>query len=97
MYNYSNEETGSTRLPPWSNIKGNIENLVIAEGATTISSYAFSGCTSLSTATIPNSVTDVGDNCFSDCTELTTVTVQGTLWNSMSNMFKDCSKLECIY
>ena len=40
-----------------------------------ISSSAFSGCSGLTSVTIPNSVTSIGDNAFSGCSSLTSVTI----------------------
>ena len=50
-----------------------VKDLVIPNTVTSISSFAFSGCNSLTTVTIPNSVIRIGDSAFSDCTQLKTV------------------------
>ncbi|MEG1096968.1 MAG: leucine-rich repeat protein [Clostridiales bacterium] len=47
----------------------------IPTGIATIGSYAFYGCTGLTTATIPNSVTTIGRDDFSGCTGLTSINV----------------------
>ena len=51
----------------------NVENLVIPDGVTTISEYAFAGCKSLRMVTIPNCITSIGNSAFYNC-ELTSVT-----------------------
>ena len=43
--------------------------------AGTIASYAFDGCTSLTSVTIPDSVTSIGSYAFSGCDSLTSVTI----------------------
>ena len=46
-------------------------DLVIPEGVTAISSYAFYGCSGLTSITIPSSVTSIGDGAFRYCSGLT--------------------------
>ena len=48
-----------------------MSDLVIPNSVTYIRSYAFSGCTSLTSIVIPNSVTNIGSYAFSGCTSLT--------------------------
>jgi len=47
----------------------------IPNSVTGICSYAFSGCTSLTSIEIPDSVTNVASNAFSGCTNLTSINV----------------------
>ncbi|MBQ7210076.1 MAG: leucine-rich repeat domain-containing protein, partial [Paludibacteraceae bacterium] len=54
-------------------VKKYVKKVIIEEGITTIGAYAFSGCSSLTSVTIPNSVTYIGYNAFSECTSLTAV------------------------
>ena len=42
---------------------------------TEIESYAFSGCSSLTSITIPTSVTSIGSDAFRDCSSLTSITI----------------------
>ena len=48
----------------------NIKSVVVEDGITTISNYAFCGCDSLTSITIPDSVTSIGDSAFRDCKSL---------------------------
>ena len=55
-----------------------VTELVIPEGVTTISNFAFYG-SKITSITIPSSVTGIGDSAFSDCKSLTAITFAGTL------------------
>ena len=48
---------------PWSPYK-NVKQVIIDDGVTTIGEQAFSGCRSLTSVTIPNSVRTIGAKAF---------------------------------
>ena len=52
-----------------------ITELVISDSVSAISSFAFSGCSSISNVTIPSTVTNIGAAAFCNCTSLTAITV----------------------
>lgn len=51
-----------------------VKDLVIPEGTTSVSEYAFCSCSGLTSVTIPNSVTSIGSSAFSDCTSIEKIT-----------------------
>ena len=61
---YDNEYTGNVVIPSSVTYNG------ITYIVTSIDSYAFSSCSSLTSVTIPNSVTSIGYNAFSGCSSL---------------------------
>jgi hypothetical protein len=64
---------------PYGSRKGDITQVIIADGVTSIGEHAFSGCFKLSSVTIPNSVTYIGVNAFRTCSTLTSVTIPGSV------------------
>ena len=73
-----------------------IESVVILEGVTGIGSYAFHGCSGLTSITIPESVTSIGDWAFSGCIGLTSVTIPEGVTNIGDRTFDGCSGLASI-
>ncbi len=62
----------------------------------TIGGYAFSGCTSLTSVTIPNSVTEIGSSVFSGCTSLTSVTIPNSVTAIKGGAFNGCTSLTSV-
>jgi hypothetical protein len=67
---------------------------------TTLSSFSFKGCTSLteignttSPLNIPSSITTIEDNVFEDCTGLTHVNIPDSVTSIGNNLFKNCTSL----
>ena len=73
-----------------------VTDLVIPDEVTTIKSYAFYGCSSLTSVTIPNSVTRISISAFYGCSALTSVTIPNSVTSIGSSAFYGCSALTSV-
>ena len=72
------------------------KNTTIPPSVTTIGSWAFSNCASLTNITIPQSVRRISDLAFSDCTGLTSITIPKNVESIKSDAFRGCTNLISI-
>ena len=73
-----------------------IKELIIPDEITSISNYAFYGCSGLSSVSIPNSVTSIGSGVFYECSGLTSVTFPNSITTIGSSAFRNCSSLTSV-
>ncbi len=89
MYDYST--SGNV---PWYKERGSIKKVVIESGVTTtIWSYAFYDCDSLTNVTIGNGVTTIGDSAFYSCNSLTNITIGNSVTAIGNDAFANCQSL----
>lgn len=62
-----------------------------------IGASAFSGCTAMTSFTMPVSVTTIGAYAFNGCTRLTALTVEANVNEMGDQCFKGCSRLKTIH
>ena len=78
---------------PWNHLQGEIVNIIIENGVFNIGNDSFSGCTALTSVTIPQSVTSIGQSAFSGCTALTSVTIPQSVTSIGQSAFSGCTGL----
>ena len=69
---------------------------VVREGTEVICDGAFSGCESLQSITIPNSVKSIGDEAFSCCGSLQSVTIPNSVMSIGAKTFSSCYSLQSV-
>ena len=67
-----------------------------SNGAITIGTSAFSGCTSLKNVALSEHISTIGSNAFSNCTALTTIVIPAGLETIDSAAFSGCTSLESV-
>ena len=73
-----------------------IKKVEIGDGVTSIGSYAFYNCCSLTSVTIPVAVTSIGGYAFQNCYSLSAITIPDGVTEFVNNEFQDCGSLSAI-
>ncbi|MGN0823756.1 MAG: leucine-rich repeat domain-containing protein [Candidatus Coproplasma sp.] len=93
------DETGKTNFGyifgSNSGVPSSLKTVVIT-GGTSISDYAFDGCSSLTSVTIPDGVTSIGKDAFYNCSSLTSVTIPDGVTSIGNYAFYNCSSLTSV-
>ncbi|MBR5938275.1 MAG: leucine-rich repeat domain-containing protein [Clostridiales bacterium] len=89
-------EQSSEYYVPWSIYKDQVESVVVEDGITTITSYAFYRFPYLTSVTIPDSVKSIGRYAFYYCTALADLPVMNGVETLGDTAFYGCSELTSI-
>ncbi|MDE7166502.1 MAG: leucine-rich repeat domain-containing protein [Bacteroidaceae bacterium] len=88
--NSTNEYVGSIVIPE------SVTCNSVTYSVTTIMNSAFSGCSGLTSITIPNSVTTISEGAFARCSRLTSITIPNSVTTISEGAFATCSRLTSI-
>ena len=94
MRNYAFYDTSVQ--PPWYAKRTSIRTAMVEAGVTSIGTYAFRDCSSLSSITIPEGVTDIGQYTFYNCSNLGSIDIPTSVTSIGISAFYGCSSLSRI-
>ena len=83
-------------VAPWYDYRSSIRTAQVSKAATSIGAYAFYGCSSLASITIPNRVTSIGVSAFEGCSSLTSISIPSGVTSIERFAFEGCSGLASI-
>lgn len=87
---------GSSAHIPWYEYRNFVKTLSFGENVTGIGSYAFSGCTGLTSVTVGAGITKIGAWAFENCASLASVTIGADVTAIGEEAFCFCAALDSI-
>ena len=92
------EGTGEITSIPWRDFKGTITKVTLSAGVTGTVSYAFEGCSSLTTVNIPENsqLINIETAMFQNCSSLASITIPMSVTSIGYYAFDGCSSLASI-
>lgn len=90
------EDYSTSSKIPWHDFTDSIKQVVVEEGVTTITDYAFYGCKNLSNVKLPESLISIGKDAFSTCNKLETINIPSAITIIPNWCFYGCSSLKKI-
>lgn len=90
------EDSWNMEQAPWYYIQPWIRSVEIGSGVTSVGGYAFQGCESLETVTLPESIQSIGPCAFFYCSQLQGVAVPAGVTEIPYRAFYGCSGLTSL-
>ena len=102
-YGYHSEKYDDYEFPeprteaPWFDVRHDVREIVVEEGVTSISDYAFRAMDNLEKVTLPESMTSVGQYAFQDDSRLTEVNLPDSITFMSVGIFWGCTALPEVH
>ena len=80
----------------WISVSAGVQRVVINQGVTTVSDYAFYGMSAITEVNLPETLTSIGDFAFAYCQKLETVSIPESVTSIGEGAFEACGALEAI-
>ena len=80
----------------WRKYKESIKTVIINEGVTSISNYAFYDCRELTSVAMPQGITSISEDAFYICDKLTSINIPESVTSIGEYAFCHCSSLKSI-
>ena len=81
---------------PWYSQRTEITSVIIGNGVTGISQYAFDGCSNLASLTIGNNLETIGVWAFRYCNSLTSIEIPASVKSIGNSSFLECNSLTSV-
>lgn len=97
-YSYKVLDNGTVEITSYSGSEEKVDIPAEIDGksVTSIGSWAFGDCKSLTSVTIPDSVTEIGYSAFSGCSSLTSITIPDSVTSIGDYAFNGCAVLQVL-
>lgn len=91
------KDLSSPEAYPWHSNRSSVITLIIDEGITSVSDYAFAGCKSLYTLNLPSTLTHIGSHAFDSCFSIKEFTVPSSVTSLGDYAFYNCTQIRDLY
>lgn len=81
----------------WKSVRTSAEKVVVENGVTNISDYAFYYFSALKSVSLPNTVTTIGKCSFAYCSSLEGITIPTVVSSIGESAFEGCSSIKAIF
>lgn len=89
-------EFANSEAVDWASVSAGVQRVVINEGVTSISNYAFYGMSAITEVVLPNTLSTIGAYSFAYCQNLKSISIPECVGSIGASAFEACGSLEAI-